>query len=54
MLWMEWVVAGIGIMYFATSFGYLRSDQTGFAMMYMGYALANLGLILAATNGRLP
>ncbi len=53
MLWMEWVVAGIGVVYSATSIGYAHKGEFGFAVMYMGYALANAGLIWAAIHGRM-
>lgn len=48
MTWKEWLAAGIGLVYAAMFIGYVVEGRTGFAMMFAGYAIAQVGIILAA------
>lgn len=39
-------------MYASTAVGYWLHGQMGFALAYGAYALANVGLVMAAVEGR--
>lgn len=44
-------VAICGLLYLATAIGFIMKHQWSWALTYFAYALANVGLILAA-NGK--
>lgn len=41
-------VAICGVLYLGTSIGFIMEKQWGFAITYLAYSLANVGLIMAA------
>ena len=42
------LTAGVGVVYVAVAYFHLRDERVGFALMFLGYALANAGIIWAA------
>lgn len=44
----NYTVAICGLLYLATSIGFIFQKEWGFALAYFAYALANVGLIMAA------
>ncbi len=51
-LWMEWCALTVGVVYAAVAAGYVHGGQTGLGLAYLGYALANVGLVWAGVSGR--
>lgn len=52
MRWVELLPAIVGLFYLAAACGYYAHGSRGFALAYAAYAVANVGLILAAIEGR--
>jgi hypothetical protein len=52
MRWVEAIPVVTGLLYAAAAYGYFRLGEGGFGLAYAGYAVANIGLILAAIAGR--
>lgn len=50
--WTNTSVAVCGIIYLGTSFGFLYKKQWSWALTYFAYALANVGLIMAAMEAQ--
>lgn len=50
--WIELLPAASGVLYITASLGYGWHGQYGMALAYAAYALANVGLIVAAMEGR--
>lgn len=48
----EWAPALAGLLYLAGAVGYAAQGQRGLALTYTAYAIANVGLIWAAMEGR--
>lgn len=44
------MVAICGIIYFITALGFVFKNQWSWALVYISYSLANLGLILSSQN----
>ena len=42
------LIAAVGVVYFVIAIDLYRSGQTGLALAFAGYALANVGLYLEA------
>lgn len=38
----------IAVVYAVVAINFFRTDQTGFGISFLGYAIGNIGLILAA------
>jgi hypothetical protein len=45
-----WIVALTGLLYFIEAGRLLYNSQTGFALTFFAYGLANVGLIMAIRN----
>jgi hypothetical protein len=45
------LIAIIGVVYAWVAFDLLRNGNTGLGIAFIGYALGNVGLYLAAKNG---
>lgn len=52
MTWVEILPACVGVAYLVASAGYLYQGATGMGIAYAAYAVANVGLIVAAVEGR--
>jgi hypothetical protein len=48
----DWLPVAVGALYLLASAGYWRGGQSGWALAYLAYAVANGGLVLAAIQGR--
>lgn len=48
----EWLIGGVAVVYLIAAAGYWYGGQIGFAVAYAAYALANVGLIIAAIETR--
>ena len=48
----DWLVAFIGVVYAVVGADYLRAGQRGLGVAYLAYAVANVGLLMAALEGR--
>jgi hypothetical protein len=44
----SWLIAGIGIVYSVVAIDLLRSGNLGLGIAFVGYAIGNVGLYLAA------
>jgi hypothetical protein len=40
----------VGVLYGLTGLGYLYQRQYGWALMWLSYAMANVGIIIASQN----
>jgi hypothetical protein len=52
MTWVEWLLLGPACCYMAAALYYVRHGQAAFGVVYGCYAVANIGLIVAAIQGR--
>lgn len=50
--WVELLPAITGCLYLLAALGYWRQGMTGWGLAYFGYALANVGLVMAASHAR--
>jgi len=50
--WTDLLPAITGLIYLASSAGYAVEGQKGLSIAYIAYALANVGLVMAAVEGR--
>ncbi len=42
-----WLTAGVGLVYLAVAAGHYAEGRAGLALAFAGYAVANVGLIMA-------
>ena len=52
MKWPDLIAAAVAVLYLATAIGYAILGQRGLALAFTCYALANVGLVWAALEGR--
>lgn len=43
-----WLMGGIAVVYAVVAINFFRSSEIGFGVSFVGYAIGNIGLILAA------
>jgi len=43
-----WLMGFIAIVYFVVAVNFFRNSEMGFGLSFVGYAIGNIGLILAA------
>jgi len=43
-----WAIATCAVLYLVSAIDFWRKDQSGLALTFLAYAVANIGLILAA------
>jgi hypothetical protein len=53
MTWAEWMLIVPTCCYLASALYYVKLGQVGFAIAFGCYALANVGLMIAAVQGRI-
>lgn len=46
----NWAIAICGVLYLLTAFDLFRKGQTGLALTFFAYAIANVGLLMAANK----
>lgn len=52
MTWVELFPAACGVLYLGAAVGYALNGQWAWTLTYAAYAVANVGLVLAALQGR--
>lgn len=46
----NWAIAICGVLYLLTAFDLFRKGQAGLALTFVAYAIANVGLLMAANK----
>jgi hypothetical protein len=46
----QWLTAFVGVLYVATAVAHVHGGRIGLGFAFVGYAVANVGLVLAEKN----